>query len=715
MRPTQRPALSCSERSVSHLRGFLFAALSLAVLIWLIYSNSLDCSWHFDDASNIVANPNIHLSDFSWESVKRTFYSHLPNPQNLYRPVSCLSFGLNYYMGGLEVMGYHLVNISIHLLASIFLYFFVAQVLLLPKLRERYGAHSQFIALLSAALWAIHPIQVQAVTFIVQRMASLAGLFYIMSMTFYVKARVTEEGWMRLLFFILCLMTFVMALGAKENAALLPLSLFVLEVLLVQEKPGFALPKIAWRVLAGIVVVFTLGIMAMQYVGVVNLTSLLAAYDLRPFSLSQRLLTEARVTMFYLSLLVYPIPSRFSIAHSFEISTSLLSPFSTLLSVLGILGLLTAAFLVARKQPLFSFSVLFFFLNHLIESTVLPLELVFEHRNYIPSMLFFVPWSIGLCYLLDVYPSTKRIAPILVAFAVAILIAFGDSAYLRNFAWKNDWTLWSDAAQKAPDQYRVHHNLGLFYRETGYWREALHEFQWALMCKEFHVKGETLPTHFQLARLFDDLGDHEKARFHYENVLRINPSYPQALGNLASIYDREGNQEKADEYLLKAVNADPDNPHINFNMGLHSLRKGNPHEALKYFNIAKKEKDLKKPSTRYLGITLKQMRRLGAAFIYLNESVNLDSEDMIARLHLLEIFLRSGDAARSKEAAAEIMSSMVRHQRLLLKTVAVLSDKRESAEATLDKATLLPPLLHACDSESERLGEIKDLLKTIAK
>jgi Tfp pilus assembly protein PilF len=714
MRPTQRPALSCSEKSVSHLRGFLFASLSLTLLISLIYSNSLDCSWHFDDASNITANPNIHLNDFSWESVKKTFYSELLNSEKLYRPISCFTFALNYYIGGLEVLGYHLVNCGIHILAAIFLFLFTYQALQLPKLEARYGAKSYFLALLATALWAIHPIQTQAVTYIVQRMASLAGMFYIMSMYFYVKARVADGGWRRLLLFILCLITFGMALGAKENAVLLPLSLFSLEVLLIQEKPGLWLRKRAWKIFGVLAIFFTLGI-ALLYAGTVNLSSFLSGYDHRPFSLSQRLLTEARVIVFYMSLLLYPISNRFSIAHSFQVSTSLFSPLSTLISILFILALLVMLFLLAKKHPLISFSILFFFLNHLIESTILPLEIVFEHRNYIPSMFFFLPWAIGLCRLLDIYSSNRRMAQVFTTFTVIVLVALGHATYLRNFIWKSDWTLWADAAQKAPDQYRVHHNLGVFYRERGYWKEAMHEFQGALACKEFHVKGETLPTHFQLAKLFEDLGDYEKARFHYENVLRINPAYPQALGNLASIYDREGQRAKADEYLLRAMKADPNNPYVNLNMGLYWLRNRNPEEAFKHFKKAQKDKDLIQPSKRYLGISLKQIGRLGAASIYLNESVKLNSNDVIARLHLLEIFIRSGDAARAKGAATELMGSMVRNQRLLTQTLAALSNQRESAEATLDKTTILPPLLQACDSESERLGEIKGLLKTIAK
>jgi len=539
-------------------------------------------------------------------------------------------------------------------------------------------------------------------------------MFYIMSMYFYVKARVAAHRWIRTLFIIMSVVTFILALGAKENAVLLPLSLLFLEILLIQESPGSWLRKGMGIALPGIIIVLVL-CLAFLYSGTIDFFSFFAAYEDRPFSLVERLLTEARVVVFYVSLLLYPISSRFSIAHSFQVSTSLFSPVSTFLSVLCILGLLTLSVLLAKKRPLISFSILFFFLNHLIESTVLPLEIVFEHRNYIPSMFFFLPWAIGLCRLLDVFSNNRHMAKLLTIFTVIVVVAMGHATYLRNFIWKNDWTLWADAAQKAPDQYRVHHNLGLFYRERGYWREAINEFQRALVCKEFHVEGETLPTHFQLARLFDELGDHETARFHYENVLRINPAYPQALGNLASIYDGEGQQAKADEYLLRAMKADPHNPYTNFNMGLYCLRTGKPREAFDYFNEAKKEKDIRQASARYMGIVLKQMGRLGLASIYLSESVNLDPDDTIARLHLLEIYLRSGDSARSKEVSAEIISSMTRNQRFLRKTLAALSDQRKTAEAALDRAILLPSLLQAGDSESERLGEIKNRLKTIAK
>jgi hypothetical protein len=126
-----------------------------------------------------------------------------------------------------------------------------------------------------------------------------------------------------------------------------------------------------------------------------------------------RLLTESRVIIIYLSLLLYPMPDRLSIAHGLGISTSMVNPVSTLASLLLIAGIVGSLIVVAKKYPLISFSFLFFLVNHLLESTVLPLELVYEHRNYIPSMLFFVPFAMGFTHLLERFRPKRgmRLAP----------------------------------------------------------------------------------------------------------------------------------------------------------------------------------------------------------------------------------------------------------------------------------------------------------------
>ena len=177
-----------------------FAVLSLLVMLLIIYGNSFFGEWHFDDYHNIVDNRNVHLQGLSWQELRKTFSGTADGSEGgrSTRPLSYLSFGLNYLFGGTEVFGYHVVNFVIHFTAAVFLFLFICRTLQLPLLRDRYGEKAYGIALLATFFWATSPLHVHAVTIIVQRMASLAGLGTIMALYFYVRARTAEGGSARL-------------------------------------------------------------------------------------------------------------------------------------------------------------------------------------------------------------------------------------------------------------------------------------------------------------------------------------------------------------------------------------------------------------------------------------------------------------------------------------------------------------------------------------
>ena len=168
-----------------NLRNYIFAFVSLFVFLLIIYGNSFHCEWQFDDIPNIVENVNVHMKSLFWTDIKKSF--HITPAQGLPRPVAYLSFGLNYYSGGLDVFGYHVVNFVIHYIAAAFLFLFIFNTLNLPLLKEKYRHIAYPVALLAVTLWATNPVQVNAVTYIVQRMTSLSGMAYIMSMYFYLK------------------------------------------------------------------------------------------------------------------------------------------------------------------------------------------------------------------------------------------------------------------------------------------------------------------------------------------------------------------------------------------------------------------------------------------------------------------------------------------------------------------------------------------------
>jgi hypothetical protein len=187
----------------------------LWILVFLIYSNTLQAEWHFDDYQNILENQNIRIPDLSFQSLSKAL-THSSNVK-MYRPLSYLSFALNWHIDRYDVFGYHLVNIFIHCLSAGILFLTIQALFKTPALQGRFEEGESFIALLAATLWAVNPIQTQAVTYIVQRMTLLASLFYLLSVYCYLKARLQPFARPKILFLLGCILSFVLGVASKEN------------------------------------------------------------------------------------------------------------------------------------------------------------------------------------------------------------------------------------------------------------------------------------------------------------------------------------------------------------------------------------------------------------------------------------------------------------------------------------------------------------------
>jgi tetratricopeptide (TPR) repeat protein len=697
------------EQSITYCRKVVFTMLALAIVIFSIYSNSLNCSWHFDDEPNITSNPNLHMRELSWDSIRHAIFSDRNNPHIPYRPVACFSIALNYYFGGLDVFGYHLVNIFIHLLSSIFLFLFIYHTLNLPSLKTQYAPQSYSIALLATILWAINPVQTQAITYVVQRMASMAGMFYIMSMFFYLRARIQQPRCKKVLFLILCLISFVLAFGSKENAVMLPVSIFLYEILLLQQITGQTIRKygkVFFIILAGILLVG----FAYTYIQGGTIFSFLNGYENRPFTLVQRVLTEARVIIFYISLLLYPVPNRLSITHSFQVSTSLFDPISTFFSIVLITGATWYAIYSAKKRPLYSFVILFFFFNHAIESSVLPLELIFEHRNYIPSMPFFVPVAIGFYYVFNRYKDKTSMKYILLSFMVLVIVGLGHSTFLRNYAWKTDRSLWSDAIEKAPDSFRAYHNLGKYYHDNGYTQKAVSAYKKALMSPVVHRKNEMAVTYYNLGKIYSDLGDYTKARYFYERSMNINPEFQPAYNDFAAVLDREGKHQLAHDYLLKALRLNPDSTVAHYNIGLHYLRERQPDKAIQHLSRLSNTSEFEDRVLLYLGIAYNQKGHLGRAVNYFRMAVKKNPRNTRTYLHLAEVLYRAGNIKQAKAEAAKAINLMP-NKDTLQKIVEALQGKDRSRHLQPRAAIVIPLMREACLDQSQRLKEWSNVLK----
>lgn len=547
--------------------------IGLAVLIVLLYGNSLNNSWHFDDYKNIVGNPNVHLSHFSWEGIGKSFQG-IPG-ESIRRPLSYFTFALNYHAGKLDVTGYHAVNILIHYLAALFLFLFLVELLKLPLLHKEYGERAYAIAILSAVLWSVNPVQVTGVTYIVQRMTSLSALFYVMAMFFYVKARTGEYPKRRLAYGLLCAIAALASLAAKEIGAMLPVCLFILELLLIQGVHRQSLKK----PLIFFVLPFALLVAAGFYF--TNFSALLGGYSQRPFTLEERLLTEPRIVLFYISLLLCPAISRLTLLHDVELSTSLFQPWTTGPALVLIFAGIILAVWLAKRKPLISFCLFFFFINHIIESTFLPLELIYEHRNYLPSMLFFTPPAIFMVFLHDRLVDRHLLRRAFILVFCLVLVVQGLAVMARNNIFKDELSLWADNVNKYPNLQRPHHNLALAYLSLGRLSEGRDELIKALQAKDVSRTYNKTHTWFYLGQYHRMVNNDEEALKNFQQATKIAYFNHEALHALAEVMLKRDDPGKAEDYITKALTFKPDEGSYHLTYSSILLKKGWPDAAIK--------------------------------------------------------------------------------------------------------------------------------------
>lgn len=596
---------------------FCRVAVLFALLIGLCYFHTLNASWHLDDIPNIVSNPKVQMDTLSVDAIRNSFYAAPWGSERLYRPVAMFTFALNWYLGGDDVIGYHWVNIFIHMSAALFLFFTVLNLFSTPNLKSFKQEDAYFIALLSAVLWALHPIQISAVTYIVQRMTSLAALFYLVAIWAYIAGRLSQIFHIRIFWFSGCLLAYILAFYTKENSVFLPVVLILMELIFFQNwaapftKKCYQALIVAGLVIVAGVVIYVLSGGEMGY--------LLNKYRIRPFSVEERLLTQFRVLIFYLNQIAYPVPMQFSIAHDFPVSTSLLLPWTTLPSFLFVFGMIGFAVYAISKgavSKIIGFSILFFFINHIAESTILPLEMVFEHRNYLPSFFLFVPAAVGIKIAFNYYLKYGNAMFRFLIFATCTLVfGIGMSTYIRNMDWRTEKSLWQDAMMKAPQSARPLHNLAWgYYSPAGRFEKAIDLYQRAL-----HLKDETIgfdaTIYFNLAGIYySKLADNDKAIEYAKKTLLINPGHSRAGYLLAGALARLGRHEEALTHLERMPDDLSNNTNNLYLKGLLYLKTQQPEHALTVFRRCLKHSPNHWQYLREIGFCLDLMHFHDQAF-----------------------------------------------------------------------------------------------------
>ena len=623
---------------------YAFTFVSLLVILFAVYSNSFYGDWHFDDFANISSNPYIQIKDFSWENIKHCIYG-LEQKQPS-RPLSYLSFALNYYFDGTNVFGYHVVNFTIHYLSALFLFLFIHNTLKLPLLQDRYENIAYPVALLAAFFWAIHPVFVTSVTYIVQRMAAMAGMFYIMAMYFYLKGRQAEKSSSAVVFFLLCFVAGFASVLSKENSVMLPVSILLFDLLLIQ---GVSRDSIFQSLKIIIIPVIVIAVFGLIYTG--GLSNAFSRYDWRDFTMGERLLTEPRVIIFYLSLLFFPINSRLTLLYDIDFSRSLFQPWTTLPAILLILAALGFAIYLAKKRPLVSFCILFYFLNHLIEGTVFNLELIYEHRNYLPAMLLFVPAAEGIINALDYFRNKKFFQMVVAAGIVVIIAAAGYGTYQRNGIISDDLLLWVDNIRKSPRLSRPHSNLGRIYFNNRLYDKARVEYDKAIALNNFGSKQALAIQEFNSGLLYFRETNNDLALKYFQRSSVVLPEYLPNTIHIAKIKMRQNNIPEARRIIENKLKKYPMNSQLLELYSLILLKDGKINEARYYAQKCLGRNPDSTFSLMIMAETCRLKNNYAGAFSYFRLLRLLAPQDPFVNLALIELY---AETKNSQKLASEI-------------------------------------------------------------
>jgi len=347
--------------------------------VWVFYPGLLG-SFLLDDFANLPALKKIEgITD--WENILSFILSGESGPSG--RPISLLTFALQASAWPTNPFPFKLVNVLIHFINGFLIYLLVERLLIFINFTHNQAKkYSLFIT----ATWLLHPLQISTVFYVVQRMTELSALFTLSGLLIYLKGRTYTEPCDRNKSYLLMTsgIGIALLLGtlSKENAILACLYIAVIESTLLRHIPR---PRY-WSLWASIFIALPLIILA-AYLLPSIINHIDTNYPNRPFNAFTRLLTESRVVTEYLKNFFIPQPSQIGIFHSdYTVSQNLFNPVSTLFSSIFLLSLILIAFVIRKIFPLISFGILWFFAGHLLESSVISLELYFEHRNYIPLL-----------------------------------------------------------------------------------------------------------------------------------------------------------------------------------------------------------------------------------------------------------------------------------------------------------------------------------------
>lgn len=605
------------------------APLTLLLAPFAVYWNSLGVPFFFDDPTAIAENPTIR--DLSaWRDV-------LSPPNNgsgaAGRPVINLSLAINYALGGLSPTGYHVANILFHALGTLTLFGLLRRTLLTPVLRDRYGADATALAFFGALLWAVHPLQTESVTCVIQRTELLLGLFYLLALYGFVRGATEASKLWTGLGVGACLV----GMATKEVMVSAPLMVLLYDrTFLAGTFAG------AWRTRRRTHLVFAACLVLLAFL---VLRSGGTRGEAAGFGIGMAwwtyALKQCEAIWLYLRLSFWPHP--LVVYYGVDV---IHHPLEVWPQILGLVALVAGAGVALVRAPVPGFVAFWFFAILAPSSSVIPLvsQTVSEHRMYLPLLA-----PVLLALVAGHRLAGRR------SFAVfaAVALAGGAVSIRRNADYRSDLVIWNDTVAKAPRNARAHVNLGSALQATGAVDAALAHYQTA--AKLDPTSAEALNN---IGTILLDRGRPAEAVGYCEAALRLRPNFYLAHNNLGSAFIRIGRLDEGVRHLQRAIELNPRfaEPHCNLASAYTQLKQ--PAAAITHGRRAIELKPTLALSYFFLGGAYLQAGQPEAALAAYENAVRLNPGDAQSHSNLGSVLYQAGrapDAIPHFETAVKLL------------------------------------------------------------
>ena len=608
----------------------------------LAYWNSFDGVFLFDDIDSIRDNPHIRALWPLSESMSLPLWNTGVTVDG--RPLLSLSFALNHWLFGPEPWGYHLVNLLIHLAAGLLLFGIVRRTLDLPQFRERYASSAcppepwrrrgTWLALSTALIWLVHPLQTESVTYIVQRAESLMGMLFLLTMYCSIRGFTSDKGgrW-----YVAAVIACAIGMGVKQTMFSAPLLVILYDYVFTGGlKPGglalgerglqrgghvarpgrpgrgrfYAALCSTWLIVFGIIV----ATWQESTIDFVNISPLRYA------------LTQPLVLLQYLRLAVWPAPLVLSYGWTLEDQWPRI-----VFPGLAVLGMLAVMFRGLWRRKWYGFVLAWFFLILAPTSSIAPMrQAIFEHRMYLSLAAVVMLAVLGAEYAIrKLAPHPKRRAVLGGCLTLTVVAALGCLTHARNRDYHSELRIWQDNVAHRPESSFARNGVGWCLLKDGRYAEAAQHLKAAVALDPDFARA-----HHNLGNALQALGHIAQAILHYEEALQHKPDFADAHNNLGSTLHALGRSREAAEHCREALRLSPGLPEAHYNLGNAVVALGRPREAIEHYRQAVRLKPDFAEAHNNLGIVYRAGGRLPDAIRHFERALRLKPDYNAARENL---------------------------------------------------------------------------------